>query len=325
MRILNMQKWAINASNLSSLFIKVPFISRLVISRSFISVSLVVASLTGASCVYAQDATDFQELKQVTYQPQQENIVYLQSDQGLVVIELAPFIAPNHVAQFKALVNEGFYNGLDFYRVIDGFVAQGGDVTEKKPSKYSASLAAEFTRPLTSTSNFVTVQSPDFLAQETGFMQGFPSGRSLTEKQEWLLHCPGAVAMARNNKANSGSTDFYIVIGQAPRHLDRNMSVFGQVIYGMENVQAMKRGNPNVDGGVINDVDQRSKIVSAKLGTSVDNSEQINFTRNLVTSDAFQTRLQSARTLDSEFFHYKGTGNIDVCYYRPRFTIEQDK
>lgn len=310
MRILNMQKRAINTSHFGALLISFAFI---------------VASFTGASYVHAQDATDFQELTPATYQPQQENLVYLQSDQGLVIIELAPFIAPKHVAQFKALVNEGFYNGLDFYRVIDGFVAQGGDVTEKKSSKYSASLAAEFTRPLTSTSNFVTVQSPDFLAQETGFMQGFPSGRSLIEKQEWLLHCPGAVAMARGNEANSGSTDFYIVIGQAPRHLDRNMSVFGQVIYGMENVQAMKRGNPNIDGGVINDVGQRSKIVSAKLGTSVDKSQQINFTRNLVTSDTFQARLQSARTLDSEFFHYKGTGNIDVCYYRPRFTIEQDK
>lgn len=310
MRILNMQKRAINTSHFGALLI---------------SIALIFASFTGASYVHAQDATDFQESTPATYQPQQENLVYLQSDQGLVIIELAPFIAPNHVAQFKALVNEGFYNGLDFYRVIDGFVAQGGDVTEKKPSKYSASLAAEFTRPLTSASNFVSVQSPDFLAQETGFMQGFPSGRSLTEKQEWLLHCPGAVAMARDNEANSGSTDFYIVIGQAPRHLDRNMSVFGQVIYGMENVQAMKRGNPNKDAGVINDVGQRSKIVSAKLGTSVDKSQQINFTRNLVISDTFQARLQSARTLDSEFFHYKGTGNIDVCYYRPRFTVEQDK
>lgn len=310
MRILNIQKCEIYASHLGSLLIKVSFLAAL---------------FTGASYVHSQDATDFQELKPATYQPQQENLVYVHSDLGLVVVELAPFIAPNHVAQFKALVDEGFYNGLDFYRVIDGFVAQGGDVTEKKQSKYSASLAAEFTRPLTSTSNFVTVQSPGFLAQQTGFMQGFPSGRSLTEKQEWLLHCPGAVAMARNNEADSGSTDFYIVIGQAPRHLDRNMSVFGQVIYGMENVQAMKRGDPNIAGGVISDVDQRSKILSAKLGTKVDKRQQINFTRNLVTSDTFQARLQSARTLDSEFFHYKGTGNIDVCYYRPTYTIEQDK
>ena len=104
MRILNMQKRAINTSHFGALLI---------------SFSLIVASFTGASYVHAQDAKDFQELTPATYQPQQENLVYLQSDQGLVIVELAPFIAPNHVAQFKALVNEGFYNGLDFYRVID--------------------------------------------------------------------------------------------------------------------------------------------------------------------------------------------------------------
>ena len=169
------------------------------------------------------------------------------------------------------------------------------------------------------------MQSPEFLAQETGFLQGFPAGRSLSDQQEWLLHCPGAVAMARNNGANSASTDFYIVIGQAPRHLDRNMSVFGQVIYGMKHAQAMQRGNPNIGGGVIADVTQRTKIVSAKLGNRVGMSQQINFTRNLVTDAAFQARLQDARTLESDFFHHKGSGNLDICYYRPRFTTEQDK
>jgi peptidylprolyl isomerase len=272
--------------------------------------------------LHSQELGVAQEKKSKIYQPKQQNLVYLNTDTGLIVIELAPFIAPIHVAKFKALVNEGFYNGLDFYRVIDGFVAQGGDVTEQKPSKYRANLTAEFTRPLTTASDFVTVQSPEFLAQETGFLQGFPAGRSLSDQQEWLLHCPGAVAMARNNGADSASTDFYIVIGQAPRHLDRNMSVFGQVIYGMKHAQAMQRGNPNIDGGVIANVTQRTKIVSAKLGHRVGMSQQINFTRNLVTDAAFQARLQDARTLKSDFFHYKGSGNLDICYYRPRFTTE---
>jgi len=280
------------------------------------------AVFTCAFNLHSQELAVIQEKKSQIYQPKQQNLVYLTTDKGLIVIELAPFIAPKHVAKFKALVNEGFYNGLDFYRVIDGFVAQGGDVTEKKPSKYRASLAAEFTRPLTADSDFVTVQSPEFLAQETGFLQGFPAGRSQADQKEWLLHCPGAVAMARNNAADSASTDFYIVIGQAPRHLDRNMSVFGQVIYGMEHAQGMQRGNPNVDGGVIADVTQRSQIVSAKLGNRVGMSQQINFTRNLVIDAQFQARLQGARTLENDFFHYKGNGNLDVCYYRPRFITE---
>lgn len=259
-------------------------------------------------------------LEPATTKPPQANLVYVYTDQGLVIIELAPFIAPKHVAQFQALVSEGFYNGLDFYRVIDGFVAQGGDVSEQKTSQNKGTLPAEFTRAMGPNSEFVMVQSPEFLAQQTGFIHGFPAGRNVTDKQEWLLHCPGAVAMARSNEADSGSTDFYIVIGQAPRHLDRNMSVFGQVIYGLENVQAMQRGNPNVGGGVIDNPSQRTKIISASLGNQIAKTEQMHFTRSVVNSREFQARLKGAKTLENDFFHYKGTGNIDVCYYRPRFT-----
>ncbi|MFQ3248276.1 MAG: peptidylprolyl isomerase [Glaciecola sp.] len=288
---------------------------------SLMAAAFLSSLFTVAFNAYSEDA----EKTQAKYQVKQENLIYLYADTGLIVMELAPFIAPKSVAQFKGLVEEGFYDGLDFYRVIDGFVAQGGDVTEKKPAKHRANLAPEFTRPFTNNSDFITVQSPALLAQQTGFIQGFPAGRNVTDKQEWLLHCPGAVAMARNNEADSGSTEFYIVIGQAPRHLDRNMSVFAQVIYGMDKVQAMQRGNPNVGSGVIEDLTKRSKILKVRTGSQLANEQQMNFTRNYVDSEDFQARLQGARTLDNDFFHYKGTGNLDVCYYRPRFTFQQDK
>ena len=82
----------------------------------------------------------------------------------------------------------------------------------------------------------------------------------------------------------------------------------------------MQRGNPNAGGGVIDEPAKRSKIISAHLGNKVAKSEQITLARSAVKSDEFQARLESARTLENDFFHYKGTGNIDVCYYRPRFT-----
>lgn len=252
----------------------------------------------------------------------QQDLVYLDTSAGLVVIELTDSIAPKHVERFKLLVSEGFYNGLDFYRVIDGFVAQAGDVSEQKESAHKASLNAEFSRVNTGHENaFVSVQRPEFLAQETGFLDDFPAGRNLDDDRQWLLHCPGMVAMARGNEANSATTEFYIVIGQAPRHLDRNMSVFGQVVFGLKNVQAMSRGNP-LEGGVIADKAQRTQIVSAQLGNELADDKQLTVIRDTADSDAFQQRLNSARTLDNPFYHYAGSGNIDVCYYQPRVTIK---
>lgn len=250
-----------------------------------------------------------------------DDTVYIYLDTGTVIVQLAPFIAPKHVGQFKALVREGFYDGLDLYRVIDGFVAQGGDVSEEKQSKNRKSLKAEFTRELKPSSAFQLVQSPEFLAEQTGFLHGFAAGRSLTDEQEWLLHCPGTVAMARDNSADSATTDFYIVIGQAPRHLDRNMSIFGQVIYGLSHVQAAKRGDKDLNGGVIESPSKRTKILSAKLGSDIPETERLNFTTQSVSGEVFQQRLSGARTLDNPFFHYKGTGNVDVCYYRPSINL----
>ena len=162
--------------------------------------------------------------------PAQDDLVYIQLETGTVVMELAPFMAPNHVARFKDLVSEGFYDGLDFYRVMDGFVAQAGDHSEQKPSKNKSKLKPEFSRPTPEKSDFILVQSPDFIAPQTGFLHGFAAGRDPQAKQEWLLHCPSAVAFARNVQADTASTEFYIVIGQATRHLDRNMSTIGRVI-----------------------------------------------------------------------------------------------
>ena len=249
-------------------------------------------------------------------QPETDNLVYMQLDTGTVIIELAPFMAPNHVAQFKALVKEGFYDGLDFYRVIDGFVAQGGDVTEQKPSQHNKLLKAEFSRQAPSDSPFLLVQSPDFMAAQTGFLLGFPAGRDPQSQQEWLLHCPGNLAMARNNEADSASTDFYIVIGQATRHLDRNMSSFGRVIYGMPAIQALQRADLNNASGVIEEPAKRSKIQWVKLAGDLAANQRLNVQVQNEQSAAVTQRLASARTLDNEFFHFKGNGKLDVCYYQ---------
>jgi peptidylprolyl isomerase len=255
--------------------------------------------------------------------PKSEDLIYFKLATGTVVIELAPFIAPNHVSQFKALVTEGFYDGLDFYRVIDGFVAQAGDISEQKPSKNKALLKPEFSRPIPLEPNFMLVQSPDFIAPQTGFLNGFAAGQDPQAKQQWLLHCPGAVAFARGVEADSASTEFYIVIGQATRHLDRNMSTIGRVIYGMPSVQALNRARMNNASGVIEDETKRSKILWAKLATDLNPEEQLNIQVQQQDSKQVKQRLASAKTLDNEFFHFKGNGNLDICYYQLKTRLSE--
>jgi len=263
-----------------------------------------------------------------------QDLVYMMTDQGLIIIEVLPHVAPNHANRFKDLVREGFYDGLDFYRVIDGFVAQAGKGEKEwngieggemkyRFSKFDKPLKAEFTRLLSD--EFELVQSPALLAQETGFIDSIPAGRDLTTKEEWFLHCPAMIAMARGNDANSGATEFYINIGQAPRHLDRYMSVFARVVFGMDVAQRMSRGD-RVKGGIVEE-SKRAKILWAKLGEDqksgkkVDKQYAKNVEVDLFSSTRFQQRLASAKDKQHEFYVYPGNGNVDVCYYQPNVSV----
>ena len=208
------------------------------------------------------------------------------------------------------------------YRVIDGIVAKAGEGEQEwdnvtgKQSKFKSKLNAEFTRPLSS--EFKVVQSPALLAQETGFIDSIPAGRDLKTKEEWFLHCPGMVAMARDNNSNSASTEFYINIGQAPRHLDRNMSVFARVVFGLEVAQRMTRGEIS-KGGIVA-TNTRAKILWAKLGDQITQGKK---TVNVDSFDStrFQQRLKDAKNKTHPFYVYAGNGNIDVCYYQPKVSV----
>jgi len=258
------------------------------------------------------------------YSVPQDDLVYMQTSEGLIIYQLLPQVAPNHAQRFRDLVIEGWYDGLEFYRVIDGFVAQAGEGEREwnnikgKPGKHKAELKAEFTRAMSD--NFNLVQNPALLAAQTGFIDSIPAGQDPVTKEQWLLHCPGIVAMARGNDKDSASTEFYINIGQAPRHLDRNMSVFARVVLGMEVAQRMKRGEL-AKGGVVQDPKQRAQIVSAKLGSQLPKADRKSVSVDRFHSKRFQQRLTSARKRSHEFYTYKGNGNVDVCYYKPKVEV----
>ena len=137
-----------------------------------------------------------------------ENTIIMETSKGKVVIELLPDVAPKHVARIKELAREKFYDGVVFHRVIDGFMAQGGDPTGTgMGGSEKANLPAEFSN---------------------------------------VPHVRGTCSMARSSSPNSANSQFFICFDDAS-FLNRQYTVWGQVIEGMANVDKIKRGEPVKD------------------------------------------------------------------------------
>lgn len=173
-----------------------------------------------------------------------ENTLYLDLASGRVVIELAPLLAPLHVANIKALVREGYFDGLAIYRAQDNWVVQWGDPDEQRQVRDAkTSLSPEFTVEVDADFPFRPLPDRDGYAPQVGFSNGFPVGMDPATHRAWLTHCYAAVGVARGNEPDSGSgTDLYAVIGHAPRHLDRNITLVGRVMQGMELLSTLPRG-----------------------------------------------------------------------------------
>jgi peptidylprolyl isomerase len=241
-----------------------------------------------------------------------ENIVVMTLNEGTVYIELNPGFAPETVKQFKGLIDSRFYDALTFYRVIDGFVAQAGDGSDLGLASNVPTIDSEFEIDWSKELPYMRVQKDDFFADETGFIDGFPVGRDKSTDRAWLLHCPGIVAMARGNDADSSRSDFYIVLGQAPRYLDRNMNVFGRVVLGMDVVQRIRRGPKDRDGLISSDT-AKSRIRSMILYSDVPEEDRM-FLYVADTSDkSFKSMLKTRKNRNQPFFHAKPPRVLDAC------------
>ena len=175
-----------------------------------------------------------------------ENTLYMELPGGRVVIELAPPFAPRHAANIRALAREGYFDGLAVIRSQDNWVTQWGDPDEKNPKPLKTALAklpGEFTVPLKNDTHFTRLPDRDGYAAQVGHSNGFPSARDPKTGQAWLAHCYGMVGVGRDNESDSGNGGaLYAVIGHAPRHLDRNITVVGRVVSGMPLLSTMPRG-----------------------------------------------------------------------------------
>jgi peptidylprolyl isomerase len=241
-----------------------------------------------------------------------ENVLILTLPQGQVVIELAPAFAPNHVANIRALVRERFFDGLVVERVQDDYVVQWGDPDGKRPIKAAKrTLAPEFDRPIAAALAFDKAPDGDVYAPLVGFSDGFPAARDPNENRTWLAHCYGMVGVGRDEAADSGGgTELYAVIGHAPRHLDRNVTLVGRVIAGMPNFASLPRGTAAM--GFYDKPGERIPITSARIAADLAKNEQIAYEALRTDSAPFKELVESRRNRRETWFKH-AAGHIDLC------------
>lgn len=241
-----------------------------------------------------------------------EKTVLMELPHGKVVIELAPQFSPNHVTQFVNLTKKKHYDGNKFYRVIDGFVAQAGPSDGSYKDKSVSLLKIEGEWNTDKSWKFTKVQDNDLFAEQTGFKDGFALAHNPSENKAWMTHCPGIIAMARSNEPDTASSHFYIVNGQAPRYLDRIMTVFGRVVYGMNHVQAIQRTSV-IKGDKPIAASKHTPIVRMRMMSDVPKTEQITVEVQDTESEIYAKKITDRRARPSEFFYKKPPPVLDIC------------
>ncbi len=263
-----------------------------------------VAGLSAAAAAGDSKANDSKDWRDVS----PADLVLMDVRYGTIAIELAPQFAPANVARFKALVRAGFYNNTSFYRVIDGFVAQGGK--GGATFKQWPDIKGEMDRPAKGL-NFTPLGAPDLYAPKTGHVDGFPVGQD--KGRAWILHCPGTIAFARDKTADSASTEFYIVLGEGARQLDRNYTTFGRVIDGMEYVQKLNRGDAAVNNGVISSPHKRDPIIRVRMASDVPQIQRPRYQVMRTDTARFAAAKRARMHPDSPYLVRKPPAALDIC------------
>jgi len=248
--------------------------------------------------------------------PAPENTLYMDLEAGRVVIELAPTFAPAHVANIRTLASEGFWNGTSIYRSHDNFVVQFGDAEADDAAKArplgsaKTKLPAEFERSAGGLP-FHALPDRDGWAAQVGFAEGFPAAREGAEGQAWMAHCYGALGAGRNIAPDSSvGAELYVVTGQSPRQLDRNITVVGRVLSGMELLSAIPRGPSPM--GVYADAAQRTPITAVTLASELPEAQRQRIEVLRTDTPTFDALVESRRNRSDDFYH-RPAGHIDLC------------
>ena len=238
------------------------------------------------------------------------NMLVMQLPAGRVVIALAPEFAPNTIANIKTLVHERYFDGSFVVRAQDNYVVQWARTDSRSLGTAKPTIAAEFDRPAQGVT-FTGLSDPDTYAAETGFANGFPVARDSASGRAWFTHCYGMVGVGRDVAADSGSgSELYAVIGQSPRNLDRNVTLVGRVIEGMEILSVMPRGTAEL--GFYAKPAQDIPIKSVRLGSDLKPSERPSYEMLRTDSATFAKLIQERRTRPDSWYKHS-PGRIGVC------------
>ena len=230
-----------------------------------------------------------------------ENTLIMDLPSGPVVIEMRPDMAPKHVEQIKTLVRQGFYDGLLFHRVIEGFVAQGGDPKgDGTGGSELPNIPAEFLHDTQEIADFTAI-GRDRVAARVGFVDGLAvaaqpeSLRSFLNERKvdlWGLHCPGAMSMARATDPNSANSQFFLVIGDTRLSLDERYTVWGWIVDGFDNPRRITRGEPPK---------RPTPMIRLRIAADIPAADRPNVQVMRTDSDAFQKYLETAGVVRDGF------------------------
>ncbi|NRA29236.1 MAG: peptidylprolyl isomerase [Parvularculaceae bacterium] len=236
-----------------------------------------------------------------------ENLLVIDLPSGPAIVEMRPDYAPKHIERIKTLAREGFYNSTIFHRVIDGFMAQGGDPTGTGTggSQYP-DLEGRFIRPLNELENFVPIGRDD-RAPQIGFLGSMlvatqPPGMTQFLDTDtvaaWPLHCPSVLSMARAGPPNSANSQFFIMLGDNRRGLDQQYTAWGKVIDGGFNVRRINIGEPP---------ERPTPILRARVMTDLPRDEQTTFDVLRADSETLKAWLRRRAMLTEKGFF------LDAC------------
>lgn len=257
----------------------------------------------------------------------QENLLYMTLENGkTIIMELATDFAPKHSQQIRTLAREKFWDGTHIYRGQDNYVMQfgtfdyaSGKQTKAIPASAKPNLPAEFSRPIDGLP-FVPLPDGEPYSDKVGFVGNFPV--AIYGKEAFIPHCYGTLGVSRGMEDNVTAADLYVTIGQPARHLDRQITVAGRVIAGIEHLSTLPRGTKDPLGFYDNPAD-KTTIASIRIGSDLPANQQVHYQAVDSTSSTFAKLVELRRNRQKGgWFVADLVHHLDVCYMKPELRVK---